>query len=122
MTEFGRKLTTVEGDIRAFGGILQRIEQSVSKAHDAMDAQDERSRHSPVAIATVLVTIMSMLVGGAWVTGSRISQTSTQLDDQAKFSQQIELMRNRELDVVERRVERLEDHPGGHGGQQTQQQ
>jgi hypothetical protein len=69
-TEMGR----VQADVKGLGAILSRIEQGVLRAQEQQDQREIQARHSPVAIATVLITIMSMMVGGAWVIGSNVAR------------------------------------------------
>lgn len=86
-TDMGR----VQADVKGLSGILSRIEQGVLRAQEQQDAKEERSRHSPVAIATVLVTVMSMMVGGAWVIGgnvARMDERSMWLEHQQQLTDQ----------------------------------
>jgi cell division protein FtsB len=110
-------LTGLKADVRGLSSILSRIEAGVTAAQQQW--QDERvaSRINPIALTTVLISIISILVGGAWLVSGGMSTTSTRLDDQEKFMSQMIVMRDRELNLVERRIDRLEVR--GHGEPQA---
>lgn len=103
-TEMGR----VQSDVKGLGAILSRIEQGVLRAQEQQDAKEASSRHSPVAVATVLITIMSMMVGGAWVIGSNIGH----LDERSAWMERL----------IDRNEQRLwtETHGGDLRGQPSQ--
>lgn len=102
-TEMGR----VQSDVKGLGAILSRIEQGMLRAQEQQDQREASSKHSPVAIATVLVTIMSLLVGGAWMIGSNISR----MDERSIWVE-------REQDRTDQRVWSI-DH-GGANAQPSQ--
>jgi hypothetical protein len=110
-TEMGR----VQADVRGLSGILSRIEQGVARAQEQQDDRDIRSRHSPVALATILVTIMSLLVGGAWMIGSTTASTSVRLSDEDQQIVRLMARSDREMDGLDRRLSRLEDVKVTHG-------
>lgn len=68
------EVSNVQADVRSLGTILKRIEEGMLRAQDQQDQKEAQSRHSPVAVATVLITFMSMLVGGAWMIGSNAAR------------------------------------------------
>jgi hypothetical protein len=88
-TEMGR----VQADVKGLGAILSRIEEGVVRAQDQQDQRELRSRQSPVAIATMLVTVLSMLVGGSWL----ISGNMSRMDERSIWVQ-------REQDRMEQRL------------------
>lgn len=102
-TDMGR----VQSEMKGFGAILSRIEQGFLRAQEQQDAKDASSRHNPVAVATVLITIMSMMVGGAWVIGSNIGH----LDERSAWMEKL----------IDRNEQRLwaSGHYGGDNGQSS---
>jgi hypothetical protein len=76
-------LGRVQADVKGLGAILSRIEQGVVRAQEQQDQREAQSKHSPIAIATVLITIMSMLVGGAWL----ISGSMAKMDERSVWMQ-----------------------------------
>ena len=68
-----RDLDTVKSDIKALGGILVRIESGVQRAQEKSEERSERNRPNLTAIVSVLITIISILVGGAWLIGSSLA-------------------------------------------------
>lgn len=115
MSELKQGLADVRADVKGLGGILNRIEQSMLRAQDEESKREEGRRHSPVAIATVLITMMSVLIGGAWTIGSTTARTTVRLDDQDVQMSRIMQLRDRELDVMTHRLDRLEDREGQRG-------
>lgn len=93
-----RDLDTVKSDIKALGGILVRIESGVQRAQEKSEERSERNRPNLTAIVSVLITIISILVGGAWLIGSSLAT----LDVRA-----VESLRERDEMRVE--LARLED-------------
>lgn len=65
-TEMG----VVKADVKGLGAILGRIEQGILRAQD----QDARQKLNPVAVVTVIITVLSMLVGGAWIVGGSMAR------------------------------------------------
>lgn len=95
-TEMGR----VQADVKGLGGILARIEQGVLRAQEQQEQKEASSRISPMALATVFVTVMSMLVGGSWMISGNIAR----MDERSIWQQK----------VLDRNEQRLWD--GAHGG------
>lgn len=104
-TDMGR----VQADVKGLGGILTRIENGVLRAQEQQDQREQQSRHSPVAIATVLVTFMSILIAGSWTIGSQGARTEVRLNDQDTQMSRLLQQRDRELDTMQRRIDRVED-------------
>jgi hypothetical protein len=110
-TEIGgikENVSRVTSDVRGLGNILSRIEQGVENAQKRFDDDRQASRLNPVAMGSVLLTIISILVGGAWLIAGGLATTHTRLDGQERFIAQMTTMRDRELDVIQRRIDRLE--------------
>lgn len=106
-TEMGR----VQADVRGLGAILTRIEQGVLRSQEQQDQREASSRHSPVAVATVLVTIMSLLVGGAWMAGSNIAR----LDERSTWEQRQEDRLEQRVWIVDHRGEQPRGEPSQTG-------
>lgn len=115
------EMTSVKADIRGLGGILERIEDSVTRSQDQQDQRLERSRPNMVAVATVLITIISILVGGAWTISGQLATTATRLDDQGHQTSQLIDMRNREFDYIQHRLDRMDTKDRRDGDQAPKQ-
>jgi hypothetical protein len=97
-------MSQVQADVKGLGAILSRIEQGVLRAQEQQDQREALAKHSPVAIATVLVTIMSLLVGGAWMIGSNVAR----VDERSQWME-------RQQELTEQHVWVMA-HPGHNGG------
>ena len=79
--EHGARLTRVEGEVEvirselgalsnqmsSFSSILQRIEQTITNDRQA-------SRINPLAMVTMLISVISILVGGAWLISGELAR------------------------------------------------
>lgn len=91
-TEMGGIKADVGGltsDVRALGGILGRIERGVEAAQAKHEEKEQASKPNMLAIVSVLITIISIIVGGAWMISGNISR----MDERDK-------MRDRELEII----------------------
>lgn len=91
-TEMGGIKADVGGltsDVRALGGILGRIERGVEAAQAKTEEKEQASRPNMLAIISVLISIISVLIGGAWM----ISGNMSRMDERDK-------MRDRELSII----------------------
>jgi hypothetical protein len=95
----------IQADVKSLGSILERIEVGVLRSQEQQEEREQRSKQSPVAIATVIITVMSMLVGGAWISGSNIAR----LDERSLW-----LERNQER-VEQHLWDARQDRGGPHG-------
>ena len=68
------EMSGLKSDVRGLGGILQRIEQGVAQAQQRFDDDKQASRTNPVALATVLLSIISILIGGAWLVSGELAR------------------------------------------------
>lgn len=85
---FGARLTTVESevttvrtemaglksDVRSLASILRRIEEGVEAAQTRFENDKQASRLNPVALASVLITIITIMIGGAWTIGGELAR------------------------------------------------
>lgn len=68
-------VVSLTGDVRALGGILSRIESGVQRAQEQSDHREQLRQPNVVALISVLVTVISIIVGGAWIiSGSLAAQ------------------------------------------------
>lgn len=95
--EHGSRLTRVESEVEtirgelnslnsqmsSFGSILQRIEQGITNDRQA-------SRINPIALATVLITIISVLVGGSWLISGELARGDERSAYQMKMIDRVE--------------------------------
>jgi hypothetical protein len=85
-TEVSTIRTEVVGlqvQMRGFGEILQRIESGISVAQQQAIEDKHASRLNPVALAAILITIITTLVGGAWLVGGELARH----DERSQFQQ-----------------------------------
>lgn len=86
-------MSGVKASMRGFGDVLNRIEQNVAAAQERHDHEKMASRMNPVALASILITIISILVGGAWTISGQLAREDERSQVQAH---QIELMETRQ--------------------------
>lgn len=94
-----RDIDAVKSDIKALGGILVRIESGVQRAQEKSEERSERNKPNLTAIVSVLITIISILVGGAWL----ISGSLATFDERTTE-------RSREFDQLHAQIARVEQH------------
>lgn len=85
-------MSGIKAGMRGLGDILQRIDASVSAAQQQWQDDKQASRINPIALTTVLISIISILVGGAWLVSGAIARQ----DERSIHQQQI-------IDRVEQR-------------------
>lgn len=102
----------LEVQMKGFGDILSRIEVGIRDAQNDLHSK----RINPIALATVLISMLTFMIGGAWLISGQLSRTDVRLTDQQATITQLVAMRDRELDGVQHRIDRLDDR-GGHGGE-----
>lgn len=76
--------------MRGFGEILTRIEDGVRNAQQQWHDEKQASRINPIALATVLVSIITVLVGGSWVIGSELARHEERSQYQQYLINQVE--------------------------------
>lgn len=76
--------------MRGFGDILQRIEQGVASAQQQWHDDKQSSRLNPIAFAAVLITIITTMVGGAWLIGGELARHDERSAQQEKVIERIE--------------------------------
>lgn len=86
------EMAGLKSDVRGLGSILSRIEQGVASAQQRFDDDKHASRVNPIALATVLLAIITTLIGGAWLIGGELARQ----DEQNIYQQ-------RTIDTTERR-------------------
>jgi hypothetical protein len=112
MTTVRTEMAGLKAQMRGFGDVLNRIEQGVASAQQRFDDDKQAARINPIALATVLISIISILVGGAWLVSGGLATSATRLEEQDKSQTRISALRDREFDIIERRLDRMEDRSG----------
>lgn len=72
-------------DVKGLGAILGRIEQGVARAQEQQDQRDERRQPNLVAVMTMLVTVISMMVGGSWMISGQLAR----LDESDRWQERL---------------------------------
>ena len=88
--ELKQGFTSVKADVRGLSGILERIEHGVSAAQQQWQEDKKDSRVNPLALASVLITIISILVGGAWTIGGSLARQDERSTHLQRSAEQIE--------------------------------
>lgn len=83
----------LKADVKGLGAILGRIEQSVLRAQERDDSREERSKPNLVAVISVLITLISIIVGGAWLISGQLARQ----DERSEYQQ-------RQIDRNEQRL------------------
>ena len=105
-------VTGLKADVRGLGSILGRIEQGVASAQQQWQDDKQASRINPIALTTVLVSVISILVGGAWLVSGGLATNATRLEEQDRSMARTISLRDREFDSIQRRLDRLEERRG----------
>lgn len=82
-TEMGgirSEMGVVKADIKGLGAILGRIEQGILRAQEQQDQKEQLSRPNMVAIVSVIITLMSMMVGGAWMISGNLARQNEAIE------------------------------------------
>jgi cell division protein FtsB len=72
--------------MRGLGDVLQRIEASVSNAQQQWQDDKQASRINPIALTSVLISIISILVGGAWLVSGSLARQDERSVQQQRIS------------------------------------
>lgn len=99
-------VSSLKGDVKGLGSILGRIEQGVLRAQDKSEEREHASKPNLVAVVSVLITIISIIVGGAWLISGQLSR----MDERSEWIQ-------RQIDRTERRLWNGRAHHGGDGAE-----
>lgn len=86
------EVSGLKAQMRGFGDVLQRIDAGVAAAQQRFEDDKQASRINPIALATVLISIISILVGGAWLVSGELARH----DERSAFQQ-------RSIDKIEQR-------------------
>lgn len=103
------EIGAVKADVRGLSAILSRIEDGVMRAQERHEDREAAAKPNPVLLASVLITFMSIIVGGAWVIGGSIARD----DERSTWI-------TRELDRLENPAQQNDKHAGGQNGVENQ--
>jgi hypothetical protein len=78
-------VTDLKAQMRGFGDILSRIESGISQAQQQALEDKHASRLNPIAMAAILITIITTLVGGAWIVGGELARH----DERSQYQQRM---------------------------------
>lgn len=80
-TDHGSRLGRVESevaglkaDVRGLGEVLGRIESGVLRAQEQAEHREQLSKPNITALISILITMISIIVGGAWIIGGSLSR------------------------------------------------
>lgn len=100
------EVTGLKADVKGLGGILGRIEQGVLRAQERADEREVAGKPNLVAIVSVLITIISIIVGGAWLISGQLAR----MDERGHWIEK----------QLDRNEQRLWINKGGARGDQVQ--
>ena len=103
-------VNTLKSDVKAFGSILERIEQGVVRAQDRSDDRETQGKPSLVAMVSVLITIISIIVGGSWVISGQLARQDAAITRGDLTDERLIAVRDREIDQMRVRLDHVEDH------------
>lgn len=97
VSEIRTGMAEMRSELRGLSGFMSRIERAL-ESRDRDDAEDRKaSRPNIIAIVAVLISIISALIGGAWLIGGQ----------NARFDER-DRQRDRELARVITELDRVE--------------
>jgi hypothetical protein len=99
----------LKADVKGLGGILVRIEQGVIRAQEKSDSKEDRNRPNLIAVVSVIITLISILVGGAWMIGGAIARGDERDIAQDRQLQMTYHFRDREADRLRDDLKRDQD-------------
>jgi hypothetical protein len=97
-------VTGLKIDVKGLGGILGRIEAGVNRAQEQSEQRATANKPNVVAIVSILITIITVLVGGAWVIGGSIARGQERSEQTTTIIEMQERFRNREMDQIRREM------------------
>jgi hypothetical protein len=100
----------LKSDVKAFGGILSRIEQGVARNQERSEEKESQGRPSLVAMISVLITLISIIVGGAWVISGSLARQDASITRADQTAAVLVAVRDREVDQLKTRIDRNEEH------------
>lgn len=118
MTQLSTDVTGLKADVKGLGGILGRIEQGVLRSQEKSEEKEASSRPNLVALISILITIISILIGGAWTIAGALARSDERDIQRSRELEIIGDFRNRESDqnareIQELRLDRMKDKSGG---------
>jgi uncharacterized protein (UPF0335 family) len=103
MATLTRDVGGLKADVKGLGSILGRIEQGVLRAQEKSEERDLAGKPNLVAVVSVLITIISIIVGGAWLISGQLAR----MDERSQWVM-------KQIDKNEQRIWRA--HKGGPDG------
>ncbi|MFN3991271.1 MAG: hypothetical protein ACK4IS_13565 [Erythrobacter sp.] len=80
-------VSDLRGDVRGFGQVLVRIENSITNNEGRMERERLAKQPNALAFASAMFTVLVTLIGGAWVISgqlSRLDERDIQRDKQVE--------------------------------------
>lgn len=109
ITGIKTQVSAVTADVKAFGGILSRIETGVLRSQERSEERQDANKPNLTAIVSVLITIISILVGGAWLISGQLARQDASIALADQTSRQLVAERDREIDDLRARISKGED-------------
>lgn len=101
-------VTGLKIDVKGLGGILSRIEAGVNRAQERSEEREVANKPSIVALVSILITIITILVGGAWTIGGSLARGQERGEQTTRILEMQMLLRNRELDGIRAQLDRID--------------
>lgn len=76
----GLDVTGIKADVKGLGSILNRIERGIETAQERSAEREEHSKPNVTAVISILITMITIIVGGAWLISGSLSRQDERSD------------------------------------------
>lgn len=107
MVSLSSDVAGLKSDVKGLGNILGRIEQGVLRAQEKSEEKEDRNRPNLIAVVSILITIITILVGGAWTIGGNQARSDERDKQRDREIATITALRDRELNQQQQQIRDL---------------
>lgn len=86
-------VSDLKADVKGLGSILSRIERGIETAQERSAEREEHSKPNVTAVISILITMITIIVGGAWLISGSLSRQDERSD---WIKHQLELQERRQ--------------------------
>lgn len=80
----------LKAQLRGFGDVLVRIEDGVKNYQQQWQDDKQAARINPIALTTILISIISILVGGAWLVSGNLARLDERSATQQRWVERLD--------------------------------
>lgn len=73
-------VSDLKADVKGLGGILTRIERGIEMAQERSAEREEHAKPNVTAVISILITMITIIVGGAWLISGSLSRQDERSD------------------------------------------